>query len=104
MKEDQHIKTDLEVIELFASQKENENDRFKDFLQSQDEAGIDEMVHELNEDVSSEIDCTQCGNCCRTLMINVTDNEASEVSSYLKISKTDFTNTYIEKSTNGIML
>lgn len=104
MKEEQHIQTDLSFITSAAAEKETENDQFASWLKQQDSHDIDERIRQLNEQVQPLIDCTQCGNCCRSLMINVTEAEAGIVSSYLKLPREAFDEQYLEKGSNGMML
>jgi Fe-S-cluster containining protein len=61
-------------------------------------------VHRLNETVTEQIDCTQCGACCKMLMINVEPAEAESVSAHLGISTTEFKEKYIEESLQGQMI
>lgn len=95
---------DLEVIALAAGNKQAENDRFTDYLKASDSTEIDLAVASLNEEVSARIDCTQCGNCCRSLMINVNEAEAEEVAKHLALSRESFDSSFLEKGANGMML
>ena len=81
-----------------------ENERFKDFLRQQDGENIDNMVFALNKKVEAEVDCTVCGNCCRSLMINVEQEEADDLTNYLGITKEEFEKRYVEKSDSGMMI
>ena len=96
--------TSLTVIEDLALEKENENYQFQDFLKAGDGNKIDTLVQELNIIVTPQIDCTTCGNCCKTLLINVTENEADNLSTYLNKTRIDFDKEYVEKGSNGMML
>ncbi len=95
---------DLEVIAIAAENKQAENDRFTDFLKSSDSTEIDQAVADLSERVSARVDCTQCGNCCRSLMINVNENEADDVASHLALHREDFDHRFLEKGANGMIL
>jgi Fe-S-cluster containining protein len=57
----------------------------------------------LNETISPQIDCTVCGNCCRSLMINVEESDAQRMADALRISVDEFDSTYVEKSSSGNM-
>jgi Fe-S-cluster containining protein len=96
--------TDLKKIKSIAAKKEVENDRFKIFLKQQDAVAIDTIVHQLNETITPQIDCTQCGNCCRSLMINVTVVEADSLAAKLKMSLQDVKEKYIEESEQGQLI
>jgi Fe-S-cluster containining protein len=93
--------TDLSTISLNAEKNEKENLRFREFLQQRDSAETDEIVFKLNDAITPQIDCTQCGNCCRSLMINVDDADAVRLSTHLQLEKEDFYNRYVERSSQG---
>ncbi len=95
---------DLSVIQNASAYNEEENDLFRIFLKQQNSAQVDKMVHTLNSTISAQIDCTQCGNCCRSLMINVEPAEANNVAAYLQILAADFKHAYIEESEQGQMV
>ena len=69
--------TNLKVIAIAAETNAAENLRLKELLLSSGPAFVDELVFKLNETIAPQIDCTTCGNCCRSLMINVEPNDAT---------------------------
>lgn len=83
---------------------DEENYDFHLFLKKQDGNVIDTLVHTLNEKVSSEIDCTLCGNCCRSLMINVEPGEPEVLSMHLKMPLSELQEKFIEVSQQGKMI
>lgn len=95
---------DLSAIQTASECNEDENDRFRIFLKQQDSERVDEMVHSLNRTISAQIDCTQCGNCCHSLMINVEPDEAKNLAAYLDIPAAEFKHAYIEESEQGQMV
>ena len=62
-------KIDLPFIALEAVEKEEENVAFRSFLKFLDIGSeeLDAIVHEINDNVSAQIDCTQCANCCKMI-------------------------------------
>jgi Fe-S-cluster containining protein len=98
------IITDLPSIRAKSMEKLEENDRFSSFLKNNQIAELDQKVHELNLQICSYIDCQKCGNCCKTLMIVVTEQEADKVSNILEQSRQIFDENYLEKGTHGLML
>ena len=96
--------TDLKKIKRIAAEKETENDRFRIFLKQLDGEQIDTIVHKLNAGISAQIDCTQCGNCCKSLMINVTGEDVKALATHLQISQADVKEKYIEESGQGEMI
>ena len=93
-----YIETDLHIISQQEKDREVENWDFKNFLKQNFNADIDPIVHKLNTEVSSKIDCTSCGNCCKTLMINVTEAGCETMSTHLQTSIIAFKQKYIETS------
>lgn len=94
----------LDSIAQAALEKEDENYHFKQFLRQQDSEAIDTLVHELDATVTPQVDCTTCGNCCQSLMINVTAAENERVAAHLRLPVAEFTEKYIETSLQGDMV
>ena len=99
-----NIETNLEVIAAKSVENIVENDNFIAHLKQLNTQEIDAAVFELNKVIEPQIDCTTCGNCCKTLMINVEENEANNAAKYLSISREKFDEQFIEKSLSGKML
>ena len=55
------------------------NDQFAQFLIQMDPQEVDQKVQALNREIAPKIDCTACGNCCKTLLININEKEADAV-------------------------
>ncbi|MBC7722988.1 MAG: YkgJ family cysteine cluster protein, partial [Pedobacter sp.] len=87
-----------------AIEKEAENEAFVAFLKSSDAQMIDETVSILNDAITSQIDCTACGNCCKTLMINVSDEEADKLSDHLNQTRLEFDEKYLEKGSSMMVV
>ncbi len=98
------IETNREIIAQLASAREDENDLFREFINNRHADSTDTIVHRLNSAISSQIDCTACGACCRNLMINVTPEEAASVGAHLEISDAEFREKYIEESAGGQLI
>jgi hypothetical protein len=63
---------DLEFIKNKSIELEAENHQFQDFLRNLDSLSLDKAVFDLSEAISPKIECTDCGNCCKSLMVNFT--------------------------------
>lgn len=87
-----------------ADANQTSNDDFKAFLKTKEGADIDKLVFDLNKAIAPQIDCTVCGNCCKSLLINVTEEEANALSGHLKQSRADFDNQYLEKSGDMMLM
>ncbi len=93
--------TDLATISALANSREAENDAFVQFIRQQDAGNTDAQVHALNEQVSARVDCTQCGNCCRSLIIHINKEEINTLSGHLQLQPEVFTEKFVEQSQGG---
>jgi len=93
--------TDLTFIAEASEKNEASNEKLKSMLLRLESAYVDELVFSLNHEISPQIDCTQCGNCCRSLMINVEKEDALRLAAQLGLPVKSFENKYIEKSSEG---
>jgi uncharacterized protein len=96
--------TDLNYLKSFAQTKENENDRFKDFVKEIDGDEVDKRVKQLDQIISPTIQCTDCGNCCKSLMVCLNESEADALAGHLKQSREQFDAAYLEKGSSGMMI
>ena len=62
-----NIITDVSKIEELAKKREDKNWEFRTYLKGADLSGhrLDTAVHMLYRRISEQIDCRQCGNCCK---------------------------------------
>jgi Fe-S-cluster containining protein len=91
-------------IQYLAIQNAEENVKFQKHLLETDREELDQIVFHLQEMANKTIDCTQCGNCCKSFMINIEDHEADKVCKSLDITREEFDEKYIEKGINGMMI
>lgn len=95
---------DLEFIKNKAIELEAENLQFQDFLRNLDSLGLDKAVFALSESISPKIECTDCGNCCKSLMVNIDEAEANNLSAHLGQSRDEFDAKYLDKGESGRMV
>jgi Fe-S-cluster containining protein len=95
-----HLESNLIVIARQADEKQEENDAFRTFLRMQP-GNVDLIVHALNDEIEPQIDCTKCGNCCRSLMINVKQEEAIALADHFNESFSSIKEKYLEQSVGG---
>lgn len=95
---------DLSVISAYAIAHQAENDRFSNYIKEFNDEDIDAKVQELDALISPSISCTDCGNCCKSLMVCLNEEEANNLSSHLKMDRPSFDHKYLEKGSNGMMI
>jgi Fe-S-cluster containining protein len=95
---------DLVQIRTQAEEKENENDRFRQFLKGKcdlESEEIDERVFAATRHVWAGIDCTQCANCCREVHPTFSEEEVDRLASRLSITREQFIEAYLQRSEPG---
>jgi Fe-S-cluster containining protein len=89
---------DPQAVEILAKKLDDETFSFLQSLKSFSSQKIDLEVWKLNEWVSSQIDCTQCGNCCKRMNAACDDKEAERLASALSMTKKEFTDSHCEQN------
>ena len=82
------METDPKVIEQLAGEREEENWEFRRFLKDLPMQGeeLDALVHRHFEEVSSQVDCCACANCCREVLPLLSTSDVERLAGGLGIS------------------
>jgi len=89
------IISDPQQVAVLAKAKEQSIPVFFKFLkQNFKSKEIDSAVHELNENISSAIDCTKCGNCCKNMNAAMDESEMKKLASCLSKTSQEFSKNY----------
>lgn len=92
---------DLVQIRQQAEKKENENDRFRQFLKFKcnlEPEEIDERVFAATRQVWAGIDCTKCANCCKEVHPTFSEEEVDRLARRLAMTRERFIETYLQRS------
>jgi len=91
------IETDIQRIQQLAQQREEANWAFRCFLKGSDLSirSIDLKVHDLYREVSREIDCTKCANCCKTVHPVLKPVDVRRVAKHLDLSLNEFRSRFL---------
>ena len=92
-----NLELNIDRIKLISESKEEENYEFRSFLKGLDSDKVDKIVHKLNDEIVSQIDCQDCGNCCKSLRPCVTNSEIESISQIDKISEIDYIHKFVER-------
>jgi Fe-S-cluster containining protein len=90
-----YIEKDFSVIEEQSLINEFENEEFQFYLEGQDPYRIDELVNHLDEEISAEIDCMKCANCCKKQSPVIRESELWNISDYFNMDPESFKETYL---------
>ncbi len=89
------LELNLEKIALIGEQKEDENMDFRIFLKGQDVEYVDEIVHRLHDQITAEIDCQQCGNCCNSLRPYVSEADIEYLAGMDNLTPDEFRKRFV---------
>jgi uncharacterized protein len=89
----------LPYIAAQAQEKLDENYAFRVFLKQLDPNEVDENLKPIADKYLSEIDCTQCGNCCKKIMITLNHAEMEKIAIAINKPIEQCKNDYFETST-----
>jgi Fe-S-cluster containining protein len=95
---------EIPLIQRYSRHNEGEDIRFRTFLKVRldlSNAELDVVVQETTDAVWQQIDCTTCGNCCRTLQIVVDNKDIRRLAARLDISPQMFSRRYVQTSKDG---
>ncbi len=85
------LQTDPKIVAKLAEELEDENWSFRTFLKNSD-LGIkklDAIVHAHYEEVSEQIDCLACGNCCREALPSLKASDIARLAAGMKLPKAE---------------
>ncbi len=65
---------------------------------------MDKEIQAIHREVSAEIDCLACGNCCRSLGPMILPNDVDQLSKLLRIKPSVFIEKYLRTDEDGDMV
>lgn len=89
---------DLREIERLSEISAKQNSEFRTFLKHRldwDGERLDSVVHEILREVTAEIDCTKCANCCLEMGISVEADEIERMARHMGLSPDEFESRYV---------
>lgn len=91
------IEIDLSRIATMAKTREDENWAFRIFLKSLEmrNSELDAIVHGIQEAVASQIDCTQCGNCCKEIRPTLDAEDVQRFAIGLEMTVDEFSGAHL---------
>ena len=94
--------TDLKRIAQLGEERDDENWEFRTFLKCLDMSGeeLDAVVHQITAEVTSQIDCTKCANCCKQISPLLDQEDISVFAQGLKMPVSEFEKRYLSPSEN----
>lgn len=75
----------LKEFQAAAQSKKRANQQFLKALKNEKARRVDDVFHQLHEDVFSEINCLNCANCCKTTSPIFYQNDIERVAKALQV-------------------
>ena len=91
----------LPFIASQAIKNEQENIAFRQFLKCQNGDIVDEVLAPIAQKYTTQINCTQCGNCCKNIMITADITEVTTIANKLQIPLSQCKTQYFEASSQS---
>ncbi len=92
--------TDLDQLKILAEQHRDDFEVLSymlDFHVEVSDEDIDSWVDQIAEPIVAGIDCTQCANCCSSLGVYLTEDDAKRLASGIDVSLDSIITTYIDR-------
>jgi Fe-S-cluster containining protein len=86
---------DLNSFRDKAQNQREENKKFLQGLKKKDPRKVDDVFHELHEQVFEETDCLTCANCCKTTSPIFYQTDIERVAKSLRMKPGDFIEKYL---------
>lgn len=86
---------DLRKFNDQAKKKAAENKKLLIGLKKKDPRQVDDVFHNLHDEVFQEVDCLTCANCCKTTSPIFYQNDIERVARALRMKPGDFIETYL---------
>ena len=92
---------DIEHYRDLALQKQKIHRQFLTSLKKKPPKNLDKLTKELHDEVFTEIDCTQCANCCKSLGPLFTESDIERVAKRLRMKLANFESEYLQVDEDG---
>lgn len=86
---------DPEKLKLVAAEKYKENKTLIQKLKKKRPKNLDEVARDLHNHAFEEIDCLDCGNCCKTISPFLIDKDIQRIASHLRMKPSEFVVKYL---------
>ncbi len=77
------------------------NKAFLEKLRRKKPGDLDDVVHELHEEIFENIDCLSCANCCKTTSPIVIDRDVERMAKHFRMKPFAFIEKYLQTDEDG---
>ena len=95
--------TDLVQIGRLGESKRGENERLRKHLKTF--RFVERRLVQIAKEVEDEIDCTQCGHCCKVATARLQERDVEKLAKFLRVKPAQFLRDYCEeREDEGVIL
>lgn len=91
----------LEQFKQEAQNHSRANKAFLDKLRRKKPGDLDDVVHELHEEIFENIDCLSCANCCKTTSPIVIDRDVERMAKHFRMKPAAFIEKHLQTDEDG---
>lgn len=94
------MEKDPQVVARLAKQRDDENWRFRSFLKwysRLSDARLNATARRFGEEAAAQIDCLECGACCRETVVPLEDDEITALATATDLSESQFRDRYVRR-------
>jgi uncharacterized protein len=95
------FRMDLDLFNINAAKKENENRQFFKKLKASPPRKLDDHFHSAHNEIFRSIDCLKCANCCKTTSPIFYERDIDRASKALRLKPGDFIDNYLRVDEDG---
>ena len=92
-----NLETEISQLKSNASQNKKAHSKLVQQLKKLKPYDVDELFHTQHEHIFEEIDCLNCGNCCKTTPPLLINEDINRISKHLNLSTKTFIEKYVVK-------
>jgi len=86
----QEVIYNIDELKIKAQHKQKENKAFLNKLKKKKNIKIDDIVHQLHEEVFEYVDCLECANCCGNISPIIIDKDIERLAKNFRIKPSKF--------------
>ena len=94
--------TDLVQIRRLGEKKRDENLRFRKYLKAH--SFVERQFRHAGEDIGKQIDCRECGECCRVGEVPLAERDVEHMARFLRLSEKDFLAKYTATGEDDVLI
>ena len=90
-----------DLLDNWEKKSADKQKNYKNYLQRADKNKVLKQLPDLHEEAFSNIDCLECGNCCKNYSPRFKTPDVKRISKHLKMRESEFIDKYLRVDNDG---